>query len=193
MPIRDVSLSTSENSLSGNPVSTFTYTISVTNAGSDPDDVKLNFEVCESCNAWVVSLSKYTIEDLNDGDSEDVSFFVEIPSSARNTDEAIFTITAESHDDSSASADLDVTSTVNTVFNEYVTSSAVPVMYPGDNNQFNISITNNGNSHESYKFSKGSGVPDSWNFEDTLIFEEKNEKNIINYFWSNIYELCKRR
>ena len=44
-------------------------------------------------------------------------------------------------------------------------------MYPGDSNQFNISITNNGNSVESYKFSKGSNVPDGWNFEDTLIFE----------------------
>ena len=114
LPIRDVSLTTPEDSLSGNPGSILTYTISVMNTGSDPDDIKLSFEVCESCNAWVVSLSKYTIQDLDDGDSEDVQFFVEIPSSARNTDEADFIISAESHDDSSASANLDVTSTVNT-------------------------------------------------------------------------------
>ena len=174
LPIRDVSLTTPEDSLSGNPGSILTYTISVMNTGSDPDDIKLSFEVCESCNAWVVSLSKYTIQDLDDGDSEDVQFFVEIPSSARNTDEADFIISAESHDDSSASANLDVTSTVNTVYSEYVTSSPVPVMYPGDNNQFNISITNNGNSHESYKFSEGSGVPDGWNFDETLVFETQS-------------------
>jgi len=174
LPVRGVSLSTSEDSLSGNPGSILSYTISVTNEGSDPDDINLGFELCESCNAWVVSLSKYTIEDLGDGDSEDVQFFVEIPSSARDTDEAIIVVTAESHDDSSASDDLEISSTVNTVFSEYVISSAVPVMYPGDNNQFNISITNNGNSHESYKFSKGSGVPDGWNFDNTLIFETQS-------------------
>ncbi len=171
LPVRDVFLSTSEDSMGGNPGSTLTYTVSVTNTGTDPDDIILGFEICESCNAWVVSLSKYVVEDLDDGDSEEVLFFVEIPSSARDTDEAIFIVTAESHDDSSATAELDITSTVNTVFDQYVTASAVPIMYPGDNNQFNFSITNNGNSHESYKFSKGSGVPDDWKFEDTLIFE----------------------
>tara|TARA_B100001250_G_scaffold407962_1_gene429563 strand:+ start:2223 stop:5156 length:2934 start_codon:yes stop_codon:yes gene_type:complete len=174
LPIRDVGLSTSEDTLSGNPGTFLTYIVSVTNTGSDPDDINLGFEVCDSCNAWIVSLSKYVVEDLDDGDSEDVQFIVKIPSSARDTDEATFFVTAESHDDSSASADLEITSTVNTVFNQYVTSSAVPIMYPGDSSQFNISITNNGNSHESYKFSKGSNVPEDWKFEDTLIFETQN-------------------
>ena len=174
LPVREVALTTSEDSMSGNPGSTLTYTVSVTNTGSDPDDINLGFEVCSSCNAWVVSLSKYVIEDLDDGDSEDIQFFVEIPPSARDTDEAIFVVTAESHDDSSATAELDITSTVNTVFNQYVISSAVPIMYPGDTNQFNITITNNGNSNEIYKFSKGSGVPEGWNFEDTLIFETQS-------------------
>lgn len=174
LPMREVSLSTSEDTMSGNPGSTLTYTVSVTNAGTDPDDINLMFEVCDSCNAWVVSLSKSVIQDLDDGDSEDVQFFVEIPSSARNTDEAIFIITAVSHDDSSAAANLDINSKVNTVFNQYVTSSLVPVMYPGENNQFNITITNNGNSYESYKFSKGSEVPEGWNFEDTLVFETQS-------------------
>ena len=171
LPVRGVSLTTPEDSLSGNPGSILTYTVSVTNSGSDPDDINLGYELCESCNAWVVSLSKYSIEDLDDGDSEDIQLFVEVPSSARSTDEATITVTAESHDDSTAFADLDVTSKVNTVYNQYVTASAVSVMYPGDSSQFNISITNNGNSVESYKFSKGSNVPDGWNFEDTLIFE----------------------
>ena len=174
LPVRDVSLSTSEDTMSGNPGSTLTYTVSVTNTGSDPDDIYLGFEICESCNAWVVSLSKFIVEDLDDGDSEDVLFFVEIPSSARNTEEAIFIVTAESHDDSSATAELEITSTVNTVLDEYVIASVVPIMYPGDMNQFNISITNNGNSYESYKFSKGSGVPEDWKFEDTLIYETQS-------------------
>ena len=174
LPVREVLLSTSEDVMSGNPGSTLTYTVSVTNTGSDPDDINLGFEVCDSCNAWVVSLSKYIVEDLDDGDSEDIQFFVEIPSSARDTDEAIFIVTAASHDDSSATAELDITSTVNTVFNQYVTATAVPIMYPGDTNQFNITIINNGNSHEIYKFSKGSGVPVDWNFEDTLIFETQS-------------------
>ena len=45
------------------------------------------------------------------------------------------------------------------------------MLYPGDSSQFNISITNSGNSIESYKFSEGANVPDGWKFEDTLIFE----------------------
>ena len=90
LPVRDVFLSTSEDTLSGNPGSILTYTVSVTNSGSDPDDINLGYEVCESCNAWVVSLSKYTIEDLGDGDSEDIQVFVEVPSSARSTDEASY-------------------------------------------------------------------------------------------------------
>ena len=132
LPVRDVFLSTSEDTLSGNPGSILTYTVSVTNSGSDPDDINLGYEVCESCNAWVVSLSKYTIEDLGDGDSEDIQVFVEVPSSARSTDEAIITINAESHDDATAFADLEITSKVNTVYNQYVTSTMVPIMYPGD-------------------------------------------------------------
>ena len=171
LPVRGVSLSTSENALSGNPGSTLTYTVSVSNSGSDPDDFNLGYELCESCNAWVVSLSKYSIEDLDDGDSEDVQIYVVIPSSARSTDEATITVTAESHDDTTAFADLELISKVNTVYNQYVTASTVPVMYPGDSSQFNISITNSGNSIESYKFSEGANVPDGWNFEDTLIFE----------------------
>ena len=86
LPVRGVSLTTPENTLSGNPGSILTYTVSVTNSGSDPDDINLGYELCESCNAWVVSLSKYSIEDLDDGDSEDIQMFVEIPSSARSTD-----------------------------------------------------------------------------------------------------------
>lgn len=171
LPVRGVSLSTSEDTLSGNPGSILTYTVSVTNSGSDPDDINLGYEVCESCNAWVVSLSKYTVEDLDDGDSEDIQVFVEVPSSARATDEATITITAESHDDATAFADLELTSEVNIVYNQYVTSTFVPIMYPGDTNQFNVTITNNGNSAESYKFTKGSNVPVNWNFEDTLVFE----------------------
>ncbi len=171
LPVRDVFLSTSEDTLSGNPGSILTYTVSVTNSGSDPDDINLGYEVCESCNAWIVSLSKYIIEDLGDGDSEDIQVYVEVPSSARSTDEAVITINAESHDDATASADLEIISKVNTVYNQYVTSTMVPIMYPGDVNQFNVTITNNGNSAESYKFTKGSNVPDNWNFEDTLVFE----------------------
>ena len=48
LPVRDVSLSTSEDTMSGNPGSTLTYTVSVTNTGSDPDDIYLGFEICES-------------------------------------------------------------------------------------------------------------------------------------------------
>ena len=66
LPERGVSLSSPQDSLNGNPGSTLTYTISVMNTGSDPDDIDLGFEVCDSCNAWVVSLSKYTILNLLD-------------------------------------------------------------------------------------------------------------------------------
>ena len=63
IPERGVSLSSSQDTLNGNPGSTLTYTISVMNTGSDPDDINLGFEICDSCNAWVVSLSKYTAEE----------------------------------------------------------------------------------------------------------------------------------
>ena len=171
IPERGVSLSSPQDTLDGNPGSTLTYTISVMNTGSDPDDINLGFEICDSCNAWVVSLSKYTIVNLANGNSEDVQMLVKIPSSARATDEASFTFTAESHDDSAANADIYVTSTVNTVYNQNVMSSTVPTMYPGNSNQFNVTIINNGNSVESYKISEGYNVPSDWKFDDTLIFE----------------------
>ena len=69
LPVRGVSLTTPESSLSGNPGSSLTYTVSVMNTGSDPDDINLGYELCESCNAWVVSLSKYSIVNLDDGNS----------------------------------------------------------------------------------------------------------------------------
>ncbi len=171
IPERGVSLSSPQDTLNGNPGSTLTYTISVMNTGSDPDDINLGFEICDSCNAWVVSLSKYTIVNLANGNSEDVQMLVKVPSSARATDEASFTFTAESHDDSAANADIDVISTVNTVYNQNVMSSTVPTMYPGNSNQFNVTIINNGNSVESYKISEGYNVPSDWKFDDTLIFE----------------------
>ena len=174
IPERGVSLSSPQDTLNGNPGSTLTYTISVMNTGSDPDDINLGFEICDSCNAWVVSLSKYTIVNLANGNSEDVQMLVKVPSSARATDEASFTFTAESHDDSAANADIDVISTVNTVYNQNVISSTVPTMYPGNINQFNVTIINNGNSVESYKISEGYNVPSDWKFDDTLIFETQD-------------------
>ena len=97
IPERGVSLSSPQDALNGNPGSTLTYTISVMNTGSDPDDINLGFEICDSCNAWVVSLSKYTILNLPNGNSEDVQMLVKIPSSARATDEAFFTSVSYTH------------------------------------------------------------------------------------------------
>ena len=56
----------------------------------------------------------------------------------------------------------------------YSLQTNLPAVYSNGTNILDISITNNGNSHEIYKFSKGSGVPESWNFEDTLIFETQS-------------------
>ena len=174
LPNRGVALSTSEDTMSGNPGSVLTYTISVMNTGTDPDDFNMAIEVCEGCNSWVVSLSKYLIKDLGTGDSEEIQFFVQIPSSARDTDSAIFGVKAVSHDDSEAFAELDITSTVDTVFDQSVIITEVPIMYPGDSNQFSISVTNKGNSYEAYKITEGNNVPSGWSFESTLPFETQN-------------------
>ena len=106
--VHRVSLSTQGNTLSGNPGSSLTYTVRVTNEGLHPEDeINLGYEVCDSCNAWIVSLSKYTIEDLPGRDSEDIEVYVTVPSSA-STDEAVITINAKSRDDATAFANLNI-------------------------------------------------------------------------------------
>ena len=171
LPVRGVSLASQDDSLNGNPGSTLTYTIVVQNTGSDPDDIILELEICEFCNSWVVSLSETVVEDLEDGKSKEVSLFVQIPASARNTDSAEINVTAQSHDDSNAMDTVSTVSTVNTIYQTSVSFTTVPIMYPEDVNHFNLSVTNQGNSQQAYRFTEGNNLPEGWGFENTLPFE----------------------
>ena len=171
LPVRGVSLASQDDSLNGNPGSTLTYTMVVQNTGSDPDDILLGLEICELCNSWVVSLSKTLVENLEDGKSKEVNLFVQIPASARNTDSAVINVTAQSHDDLNAVDTISTVSTVNTIYQTSVTFTTVPIMYPEDANNFNLSVTNEGNSQQAYRFTEGTDVPEGWGFENTLPFE----------------------
>ena len=171
LPVRGVSLSSPDDSLNGNPGATLAYTILVQNTGSDPDDILLGLQICESCNSWVVSLSKTLVQNLEDGKSEEISLFIQIPASARDTDSAKINVTAESHDDSNAVDIIGTVSTVNTILQTSVAFTTVPIMYPEDANHFNLSVTNQGNSQQTYKFTEGTNVPEGWGFGNTLPFE----------------------
>jgi uncharacterized membrane protein len=167
IPVRDVSLAVELDSLSGNPDATMVYSMTLTNTGTDPDDFSLSVVRCDDCAAWGVSLSTPFIEDVDPGLSRDFEFSVEIPPSARNTDYAVMSVVVTSVANSSISASVDTTTTVNNVYNNQIIWNGMQTLNPGDASHFEITLINRGNSVQSYIFSDN-GILNGWGFEDTF-------------------------
>ena len=124
--------------------------------------------ICQGCNARVVELSTYSIEDLAKDNSADFQMHVKVPPSALDTDSAVMGVTAVSRDDSSATATVESTTTVKTVYNsEITTDDSYRLLNPGEETSFNVTVKNMGNSQESFTVRLDSNAP-NWNFGNKL-------------------------
>ena len=169
IPVRGVDLTISEDSLNGNPGSTVTYTITLTNSGTDPDSFILSIVRCEDCDAWGASLSTMFIENLEQDQSEDFEFYIEIPASARNTEWAEMGVIAESEANSSKFDSESTTTTVNKVFDNQIIWGGMQILNPGDSSNFEITLINKGNSVQSYTFDSNE-LPSGWGFDNTFAY-----------------------
>ena len=126
--------------------------MSLENTGSDPDDFSLEIVRCDDCSAWGVDLSTYEILDLEDGDVFEVALYVDVPSSARNTESAEMGVIAHSKTDTSVTDDITTLTTVDKVLNRHVAWDSGFIMNPGDSSDMAVTITNLGNSHQSVSY-----------------------------------------
>jgi len=163
IPIRDLSLSVDMAQKGGDPGTTVTYTINLENTGTDPDDFVLSIVRCEDCNAWGVSLETYEVSDLEDGTVIDIEFYVDVPSSAKNTESAQMTVIAHSAFDTDVTDSVSTLTTVDKVLNRQISWDSGFLMNPGDTETINIVIENLGNSIQSYTF-ESDEIPDGWTF-----------------------------
>ena len=130
IPIIDLELSVDSSEKSGDPGTTVVYTVSLENTGSDPDDFVLEIIRCDDCSAWGVDLSTYEILALEDGDVFEVGLYVDVPSSARNTESAEMGVIAHSKTDTTVTDDITTLTTVDKVLNRQVTWDSGFVMNP---------------------------------------------------------------
>ena len=164
IPVRDLSLTVDQAERGGDPGTVVTYTVSLGNTGTDPDDFTLAIVRCDDCSAWGVSLSTYVISDLEDGDFFDLELYVEVPQSARNTESAEMGVVASSVSDSAATDSISTLTSVDKVLNRHVSWESGYVLNPGDGSTIDIVITNLGNSYQSYTF-ESDELPSDWTFD----------------------------
>ena len=163
IPDRGLDLIVDNFDNSGDPSTTVVYFFSLENTGTDPDDFSLSIERCEDCSAWGASLSTYHISDLDDGDFYDFEMYIEIPDSARDTDSAEMTVFAQSDDDSEVEQGVYTITNVDKVLDRHITWSSGMVLNPGDGSFIDITISNFGNSYQSYTF-ESDELPNGWDF-----------------------------
>jgi uncharacterized membrane protein len=100
----DVTASTSNNSQTGNPGETLTYTVSVTNTGDYTD----TFTVDLSGNLWPTTASTGSVGPLGAGESADIEVYVTVGASGSDT----VTVTFISDLDNNVSDSVDLVSVV---------------------------------------------------------------------------------
>ena len=164
IPIRDLSLTVNQAEKSGDPGTVVTYSVSLENTGTDPDDFTLGIVRCDECSAWGVSLSTYEISDLGDGDFFDIELYIEVPQSARDTDSAEMGVVASSVSDSAVTDSISTLTSVDKILNRHVSWESGYVLNPGDGSTIGIVITNLGNSYQSYTF-ESDELPSGWTFD----------------------------
>ena len=163
IPVRGLDLTVENFDNSGNPSTIVVYSFSLENTGTDPDDFSLSIVRCDDCSAWGASLSTHHISDLDDGDFYDFEMYIEIPDSARNTDSAEMTVFAQSDDDSDVEQSVYTITSVERVLNRQITWTSGVVLNPGESSIIDISISNYGNSYQSYTF-ESDELPNGWDF-----------------------------
>ena len=163
IPVRGLDLTVENFDNSGDPSTTVVYDFSLENTGTDPDSFSLSIERCDDCSAWGASLSTYHISDLDDGDFYNFEMYIDIPDSARNTDSAEMTVFVKSDGDLEVEQSVYTITSVEKVLNRHVTWDSGIILNPGDSSVINISISNYGNSYQSYTF-ESDELPSGWEF-----------------------------
>jgi len=159
IPVRDVDLAFDSETKAGESGEQLTYTLTLTNSGSDPDSYDLTVQKPAT---WQIQLNASQVEDLPEGESATLELQVTIPSNSRDTDTALATVTATSRGDSSVSNATEALTTVATVFVLAMTvDRSAQSLNPGNSTSFTYTLYNYGNGHENITFI-ASGLPSAW-------------------------------
>ncbi len=131
----------------GDPGTTLTYTLSLTNLGNGDD----SFDVSLSGNSWTAS-APATVGPLAPGASESLAVAVSIPAGALSGDSDLLTVTAASQADPAATAVTTLESSASTVFGVAADpASQAKTGAVSTTVSYSVTVSNTGNLTDTFK------------------------------------------
>ena len=150
--LRGVALTPSAATQSGNPGTSVTYTLALTNTGNAQD----TFIMTVGSTAFTTTATPATVGPLNSGVTRTVTVTVQIPANAAGGASNVAIVTAASLGDATKSASSTLTTTANTVRGITLTPpTAGRSGDPGTTVTYTLRLTNGGNMSDSYTLTVG--------------------------------------
>jgi uncharacterized membrane protein len=147
MPVAyGVEVSLVDDSLSGMPGDTVTYTLRVTNTSNGPADT---FDVIVSGETWTTTVPA-TVGPLDPGESATLDVTVDIPASAAGGDQDAATCTVTSQGDNTKSAQATMTTSAAAEFGVAVSPDMAQAGVPGETVTYMVTVTNTGNNADTF-------------------------------------------
>ena len=141
-------LSPDTDAAAGDPGTTVTYDLTLTNLGNSPDTISLSL----SGNVWDADLS-FDSAGLLPGESMDIAVEVTIPADALAGEMDMVTVTAVSDNDPTATSTAELTTSAHTVHGmDMVAHDTALSGAPGAVVHYNLTLTNTGNISDTYLF-----------------------------------------